>query len=68
MSRIFLLGVPESPLKGRHGPQDGGPGFEQRRVALLRLEPCYHADDLGPGLHAVFLGERAARLGVVVAR
>ena len=50
------------------GAQDLGPGLEQRRVALLRLEPGDDADELRARLHAVFLGQRAARLLVVVAR
>ena len=47
--------------------QDGRPGLEQRRVALLRLEPRDDPDDLRAGLHPVLLGQRAARLLVVVA-
>ena len=45
-----------------------GQASMQRRVALLRLEPGDDADDLRAGLHAVLLGQRAARLLVVVAR
>ena len=50
-----------------HRAQDRGPRLEQRRVALLGLEPGDDADDLRAGLHAVLLGQRAARLLVVVA-
>ena len=32
-----------------HGAQDGRPRLEQRRVALLRLEPGDDADDRAPG-------------------
>ena len=49
------------------GAEDAGPRLEQRRVALLGLQPRDDADDLRARLHPVFLGERAARLLVVVA-
>src|SRR6185369_7334101 len=57
----------EQEIGLRNLAQDSRPRLEQRRVALLRLEPRDDADDLGPRLHPVFLGERAARLLVVVA-
>ena len=47
--------------------QDGRPGFQQGRVALLRLQTGDHADDLRAGLHPVLPRQRAARILVVVA-
>jgi hypothetical protein len=46
--------------------EDVRPGFDQRLMALLRLEPRHDTDDLRARLHAVFLVERAARLLVVI--
>ena len=43
------------------------PRLEQRRVALLQLQPADHADDRRRRLHAVLVAQRAARLLVVVA-
>ena len=43
------------------------PRLEQRRVALLQLQPADDADDRRRRLHAVLLAQRAARLLVVVA-
>ena len=49
-----------------HGAQDLGPGLDEGRVALFGFEPGHDAHDLGARLHAVLLGQRAARLLVVV--
>ncbi len=51
-----------------HGAQHQRPRLEQRRVALLGLEPGDDARRSGePGSEPVLLGQRAARLLVVVA-
>ena len=46
----------------RHLGQHHRPRLEQRRVALLRLEPGDHADQRRALREAVLLGQRAARL------
>src|SRR6185295_697892 len=57
----------DQQVRARYGSKDVGPGLDQRLVALLRLEPGDDANDLRARLHPVFLGQRAARLLVVVA-
>ena len=62
-----------SPRRRRAGcasgtaASDRRPRLEQRRVALLRLEPGDDPDDRALGRQAVLLAQRAARLLVVVA-
>ena len=51
----------------RHGGEHAGPGLEQRRMALLRLQPGHDAHDRRPRRDVVLALERAADLGGLVA-
>ena len=56
----------DQEVRVRDGAQHLGPGLQQRGMALLGLQPGDDTDDLRAGFHAVLVGERAARLLVVV--